>query len=532
MIAALLITAVVPFLQETRIVKIRQIPGDSILVVSADAGAWRGDSPENLTLISGTDNYFLTDGLKTESGWIFSTCGSGLLFFGKNSFERWGFAKMGPFRQYCASLTFFENSVFASFADGLCEVTGNSLKPVKFFESGRKSYALSLSQYGEKLAVSCMAGIFVLTENGIDDLLFPDSFSLNKPVYFLSDSLAAGSDSAFWIHDGREWLLIDKVNFANCFYSDSAFIYLGTFDGITIYDRRSLKKIFSLSSDPVLSLVKHRGRWLFGTAGGFSADSLVSLRSDISSSVNSYVQYPHPFIKPPFPRGYNNIPDQTYLFSSTFGGKLRVHKGIDFNNPGGTPVLAGGDGIVVSSGTSSNGANYVTVKYFLHGEEHGAVFLYTHFRETSRLKSGDPVSEGDTLGLVGHTGRATNDHLHLEARTQRGSSSASVNPSVWLLPAEGTGAVSGRITKNNSLFPGLRIYGFYKPGLNETPFLYAETYSAETESDPELGENFFIDGILPGFYRVEVKHDNFVIDFFVVEVKPGMISWIERDVGN
>ncbi|MBN1619509.1 M23 family metallopeptidase [candidate division WOR-3 bacterium] len=532
MIAALFITAAVPFLQQTRIVKIRQIPGDSVLVVSAEAGAWAGDSPENLTLIKGTENFFLTDGLKTESGWIFSTCGSGLLFIGENSFERWGFAKMGPFRQYCASLTFFENRIFASFADGLCEVTGNSIKPVRFFESGRKSYALSMSEYRDKLAVSCMAGIFALTENGVDDLLFPDSFSLNKPVHFLSDSIAAGSNSAFWIHDGSEWILIDKVNFVNCFYSDSVFVYLGAFDGITIYDRSSLKKIFSLGSCPVLSILKHRGRWLFGTAGGLYADSLVFSRSDFSSSVNSYVQYPHPFIMPPFPRGYNNMPDQTYLFSSTFGGKLRVHKGIDFNNPGGTPVLAGGDGIVVSSGTSSNGANYVTVRYFLHREEHGAVFLYTHFREASCLKPGDTVSLGDTLGLIGHTGRATNDHLHLEARTQRGFSSASVNPSIWLLPAEGTGAVSGRITQNGFFSPGLRIYGFYKPGLNETPFLYAETYSAETESDPELGENFFIDGILPGFYRVELKKDNFVIDFFIVEVKEGKISWIERDVGN
>lgn len=529
LLARLIITAAL-FFQGSRIVSVRCIGDDTLLVVTAEDGAWKGSSPEWLTNIHGTEDYFLTDGLKFSSGYIFATCGSGLLFVRENSNERWGFSTMGPQRQYCSSLIIFGNKLFAGFSDGLCEIFENSPAEIEFFTDGKFSYTIDLVSDGKHMAVSNMSGVFILSSSGIKDLLFPDSFSHNKTVAFLSDTIAIGTDSGLWIFDGKSWIFIDESFYINCFFLDSSYVYCGTHEGLEIFDRRTLDKIIAYKTYPVLSIQKFKGRWLFGTAEGLFADSLGSMTDANCFPANIFKEYPHPFIDFPFPAGYNNLPDQTYLYSSTFGGNLRVHKGLDYNNPGETPVVAGADGIVVSSGTSGNGANFITVRYFVHQNEHGAVFLYTHFSRHSPLKPGEVFKSGDTIGFVGHTGRATNDHLHLETRIITNAGTFSVNPSVWLRPIPGTGALAGTITRNGEPLEGAKIYGIFKPWFNETPFIFAETYSGGSESDPEIKENFFIDAVCPGFYSVRIISGNMMLDSFTVEIKQDSISWVERDV--
>ena len=88
----------------------------------------------------------------------------------------------------------------------------------------------------------------------------------------------------------------------------------------------------------------------------------------------------------------------------------RAHLGVDYAAPTGTPVRAVGDGIVEFAGAQNGFGNVVFVK---HRNNHTTV--YAHLSRFA-VKTGQPVSQGQTLGAVGATGWATGPHLHFEFR--------------------------------------------------------------------------------------------------------------------
>jgi murein DD-endopeptidase MepM/ murein hydrolase activator NlpD len=86
------------------------------------------------------------------------------------------------------------------------------------------------------------------------------------------------------------------------------------------------------------------------------------------------------------------------------------HRGIDYAAPTGTPILAAGDGrIMTASRTEANG-NYVVIQ---HGDKFTTKYL--HMSKFGRgIKSGIKVRQGQVIGYVGATGWATGPHLHYE----------------------------------------------------------------------------------------------------------------------
>lgn len=99
--------------------------------------------------------------------------------------------------------------------------------------------------------------------------------------------------------------------------------------------------------------------------------------------------------------------------SSTFGlrrflnGEPKApHKGLDIAAKEGEPVLASAAGIVVLSADQYYAGNAVFVD---HGE--GVVSMYFHLSQVL-VTNGQVVRAGDSLGLVGSTGRSTGPHLH------------------------------------------------------------------------------------------------------------------------
>ncbi|MDR1589414.1 MAG: peptidoglycan DD-metalloendopeptidase family protein [Oscillospiraceae bacterium] len=86
----------------------------------------------------------------------------------------------------------------------------------------------------------------------------------------------------------------------------------------------------------------------------------------------------------------------------------RMHDGVDIGAKYGTVVYAADSGTVVTSAYSSSYGNYVVLS---HGN--GMTTLYAHM-STRKVKDGDTVSRGSTIGLVGSTGASTGPHLHFE----------------------------------------------------------------------------------------------------------------------
>jgi hypothetical protein len=89
----------------------------------------------------------------------------------------------------------------------------------------------------------------------------------------------------------------------------------------------------------------------------------------------------------------------------------RWHTGIDFPVPKGTPIHAGGVGVVSFAGLNTGGYGYLTVITHRLGFES----WYAH-QSVIAASVGQRVSGGQTIGYVGSTGRSTGPHLHFEVR--------------------------------------------------------------------------------------------------------------------
>jgi murein DD-endopeptidase MepM/ murein hydrolase activator NlpD len=94
-----------------------------------------------------------------------------------------------------------------------------------------------------------------------------------------------------------------------------------------------------------------------------------------------------------------------------FSGEGAFHKGVDIKAPEGTVVHAAADGVVTTAEPVSGGYGRLVVV------DHGGT-VQTYYAHLSKIlvHAGQEVHRGDTLGLVGSSGRATAPHLHYEVR--------------------------------------------------------------------------------------------------------------------
>ena len=103
--------------------------------------------------------------------------------------------------------------------------------------------------------------------------------------------------------------------------------------------------------------------------------------------------------------------------SSRFGtrrhpilGFNKMHRGVDFAAPSGTPIFAAGSGTVVYRARNGSYGNYIRIR---HNSQYSTA--YGHLSKFHRnVTKGSRVRQGQTIGYVGTTGRSTGAHLHYE----------------------------------------------------------------------------------------------------------------------
>ncbi|HEU5153397.1 MAG TPA: M23 family metallopeptidase [Gemmatimonadales bacterium] len=243
----------------------------------------------------------------------------------------------------------------------------------------------------------------------------------------------------------------------------------------------------------------------------------------------------------PIDRSDNSYIDQTYRYGSTMGGNFQQHQGVEFNNPDGTPVHAIAAGKVVYAGPAEAGALTVAIRHdtTVTGPD-GKLRIFSVYYHNSSLavKVGQRVAAGAVISYVGNTGRATNDHLHLEVHASPTDSVPAIvdslqrfppyttNPELWIEPLPNTGVVAGQVFNTaGDPVPQARIYGLVKPEPIETPFSYAETYGDKAHSHPLYEEHFAVGDVPPGVYIMGTEIEGKKV-FRRVTVEAGKLSWV------
>ena len=135
--------------------------------------------------------------------------------------------------------------------------------------------------------------------------------------------------------------------------------------------------------------------------------------------------------------------------SSNFGmrkhpisGYNKLHKGVDFAAKSGTPVYAGGNGVIEFMGNNGGYGKYIRIR---HNNQYKTAYAHlSNFKKGNYI--GMRVNQGDTIGFVGSTGNSTGPHLHYEIIFQN----KQINPITMKLP-------SGKILQKDELIRFIKI---------------------------------------------------------------------------
>jgi len=91
-------------------------------------------------------------------------------------------------------------------------------------------------------------------------------------------------------------------------------------------------------------------------------------------------------------------------------GYTKMHRGVDFAAPRGTPIYAAGDGVIDYVGRKGGYGKYIRIR---HNGEYSTAYAHQS-RFAKKMYKGRRVRQGQIIGYVGTTGRSTGPHLHYE----------------------------------------------------------------------------------------------------------------------
>ena len=183
-----------------------------------------------------------------------------------------------------------------------------------------------------------------------------------------------------------------------------------------IEQKKELEKISimgddALGKDIASQLNKLSARMAFQLESYGSIEKLINNQEAKLASI--------PAIQPLSNKELNRIASGYGMRIDPVYGTPKMHKGLDFTAPQGTPIYATGDGVVRVAGNSGDGyGNHVEIN---HG--YGYQTLYGHMVRV-KVRAGQKVVRGEIIGWVGSTGKSTGPHFHYEVSINN----ANVNP--------------------------------------------------------------------------------------------------------
>ncbi|WP_340537640.1 M23 family metallopeptidase [Nocardioides sp. GXZ039] len=144
------------------------------------------------------------------------------------------------------------------------------------------------------------------------------------------------------------------------------------------------------------------------------------------------------------------LPAGTWVRTSGYGmrvhpitGERKLHTGVDFAAPAGTPILAAADGRVAFAGPATGYGHLILIEHTVEGQLVATGYAHM-YADGIGVSVGDRVHAGDHIADVGSDGYSTGAHLHFEVRPG-GAWAATVNPEPWL-----AGHGAAEVDQNNS----------------------------------------------------------------------------------
>jgi murein DD-endopeptidase MepM/ murein hydrolase activator NlpD len=116
------------------------------------------------------------------------------------------------------------------------------------------------------------------------------------------------------------------------------------------------------------------------------------------------------FLKSPLPFQTTVSSGFSYRRLHPVTGNFAAHPAVDYRAPYGAPVVAIAGGKVVSASYAGNSGNLVVIRH-----DGGYESMYLHL-SAFKVRTGERVQQGETIGLVGNTGRVTATHLDFRIR--------------------------------------------------------------------------------------------------------------------
>ena len=249
----------------------------------------------------------------------------------------------------------------------------------------------------------------------------------------------------------------------------------------------------------------------------------------------------HYWLARPFGPDARQWAGPTYPYGSTAGGRLRIHHGVDIENPEGTPVLAVAPATVLFAGSDTE------VVFGLFPNFYGQLVilqldqlyrgqpLYVLYGHLSAIyvTEGEHVDTGQPIGAVGMTGIAMGPHLHLEVRLGENSYESTRNPELWLEPLPGLGTLVGRLLNaEGHTLPEAPVL-IYDSDEADHPRWVITVYADEPgiHPDDEWGENFMLADMPAGRYRLVARVDGQLISRHVV-IEAGKTTFVDLSPGS